>query len=517
MVRVKNHYDWVVLGNHPAALLSAVLVARMGLSVLVVSSKTSVGLSVSPSGLYFDSEPNTLVGLKKTELGNGPLLDCLSRLGLLSGSDDPLQAFSPQIVTPSVRFTAVQDERFQAELQRELGPQISQQIELLSAIRSTEAEYFNYWSDFLKNPKFDLDKFYRLISRKLLSSGSSLSDWASSRLRSSDLGNTLGRSDLAEVFEGLWFGVNGNVNVDPALLEVLICFHLSKMTGSFRGGLTRYREFLMEDAKKYGVHFATETELRRVFIENGKFAGIQIENVNHVIRAESGILGRALSRIYKLITLTGSKKFELKRSMVTPSGWRFTVALTVHKEAVPPVMQSPVIWQEKGAPVLEIETAHPQDYQLPDNQHKILYLRTVLPFSVETLNPKYQRLIAGRMVKQVLKIIPFLEFHVVNIYPDFRLGSVLGSLFGKGQEPADETALSQTDLSKTYDFVSLDEIPDHLLIPSQESIGSESGIEGLYVASDESYPKLGSLGATVAALEAVSEVGKKYGFSSVFR
>lgn len=66
-VRLQENYDWIVIGDTPAALLSAALVARMGLSVLVVAEDGGKKWEVSDSGQLMDLEPNFLLGMARLE------------------------------------------------------------------------------------------------------------------------------------------------------------------------------------------------------------------------------------------------------------------------------------------------------------------------------------------------------------------------------------------------------------------------------------------------------------------
>ena len=59
-MKLREQSDWLVLGDHPGALLSASLAARLGLSVLVLPFGPAARLFVSASGQHFDPEPNYL-------------------------------------------------------------------------------------------------------------------------------------------------------------------------------------------------------------------------------------------------------------------------------------------------------------------------------------------------------------------------------------------------------------------------------------------------------------------------
>ena len=158
-----------------------------------------------------------------------------------------------------------------------------------------------------------------------------------------------------------------------------------------------------------------------------------------------------------------------------------------------------MIWSEAGAPVLELETADPAHYGLRKPGYQIVFARTLLPYSKETLDPEYQKQIAARILKQAAELIPFLDQACENVYPDFRRDA--------------------EELGKVYGFKSLEEIPDNLRYfdaRSTKGLGVRSGVDGLFVVSDESFPAWGNWGGTVAAVEAVSGLAHRAGLMGPF-
>ena len=105
---------------------------------------------------------------------------------------------------------------------------------------------------------------------------------------------------------------------------------------------------------------------------------------------------------------------------------------------------------------------------------------------------------------------------MTRIYPDFRLGGAEGGPFGlaANSETADEA--TPNELTELYGFTTLEAIPDNLRMYAGKGVGSTSGIEGLFVASEESYPALGNLGPTVAALESAAWLAHQSGLAGPF-
>src|SRR6185312_10300530 len=104
--KIRDHYDWIVLGDHPGALLSASLASRLGLSVLALPLAPGPGLMVSKSGQYWDPESNYIAGLGRTSEANGLLSECLVRLGMQNSELEMIETENviPQVVTPRARL-----------------------------------------------------------------------------------------------------------------------------------------------------------------------------------------------------------------------------------------------------------------------------------------------------------------------------------------------------------------------------------------------------------------------------
>jgi len=554
-VKIQDHYDWIVIGSHPAGLLSASLVARLGLSVLILPFAQHFGLYSGSNGELIDTESNYLVGLAHGKVGKveGLISSCLSRVGILPAEKDLIDAETPtpQVLTPSVRLSMVQSDQLSYELQRELGKANAKQLGLVNALKHTEADYLAFWLNLPKrltlssNRKpssvepMTLKHLQTKLSNNLKLEDATLVNWSSRKKFVSELSSN--GVDFKEIACGLWHGVTSGVNSNPTLFDLLHVLSLSRTGASYRGGMTAYREFLINIARRLGAHIPLKTECRRIFVEKGRFIGVQVNNRGNIIAAGGGILGCSLSKAQQRVSYNGRTWLRRRKKAPAATGWKFTIALTVHSEAIPNGLKPRSVWQEEGAPALEMEIVDPATYsgsESTQSEEKLIYLRTVLPFTKKSLETGYQRLIAGRMVRQAMEIIPFLEFHVVRIFPDFRTGvsenrasfGVVGDHPDKQDksEKAEKSDKSDTsedgarddsepdELKSFYGFGTLEAVPDNLLVYQGKALGSGTGVDSLFSASEDAYPELGNLGPTVAALEAVAWVAHRSGLAGPF-
>ena len=504
-IELQDHYDWVVLGDHPGALLSAALMARMNYRVLVLPLYPGCTTRMSDSGQCIDPESNYLLGLARDSHTLGLLGSSLKQLGVSVPSYRSLKAgddFQPQVMTPQARLCFRQDlTRFKKELEREFGDDLIGQSGILQAVQHSDAMSLRFWQTFpervtqhgrlrlVRGPSRTMDQARSYLALQSSHIRGRHGYWLQPTARVSRLESETRSLDLADYCSGLWYGVTGIDSPDPGLVDLLQSISLARTGASFVGGMQAYRRFLLGLARRAGATVPRNLECRRIFVESGEVVGVQVSRRGKMISMNAAILGCSLDHAEKYLYHSGSRR-GAKRLKVAPRphGWKFTLGMTVHEEAIQQGIGHRLVWKERGAPALEVEVADPDDYYLGKSATRLLFVRTWMPFSQESLSASYQRLIAARMFRQMMDLFPFLEYHVIRVYPDFR----------------NEVAPRQEELSEIYNFTQPHHIPDNLRAIEGEGLGFFSGLQRLYVASNESYPSWGSYGATVAAIEAVS-------------
>ncbi len=503
--RLRDQYDWIVVGDSPGALLSASLVARQGLSVLVLQSAPGAKPWVSKSGQYFDPETNYILGLGRLERANGLVSECVGRLGALPSEVERVrrETSGPEILTPRTRTAfATDDQEFERNLSREFGPEAVESLALMPAISAGESATLQFWRRVPERltlsqgkavggdePRSWPEVLKRIRREAGLATGSERR-WLDGRKRMSEA-DWKGDPDLHSFLRGAWYALAGSDASSPRWSDLFRAMALGRTGASFRGGIAAFRDFLCRLAERQGAHVPRRAECRRIFVDRSKFMGVQVANRGSVIAGRGAILGCALDHTREFMTWSrGVWAPRLKRSP-RPQGWKYSVSLTVATEAIPLGMPSRAVWTEASAPLLEIEVARPGDFGIIAHDRRIVFLRTVLPFRQETLDPGFLRMQSARMVRQLMEIFPFLEFHVGRIYPDFREGD--------------------REISEAFGYASINQIPENLRCVDGSGIGSRAGVEGLFVATGESFPELGSLGQFVASIEATAWICHRSG------
>jgi hypothetical protein len=519
---LREKYDWIVIGDHPGALLSACLAASLKLSTLVLPLSYTLPRHQTKDGAHsLDFEHNHLIGLGTHPMGQGLIHACLKQVGapIPSNLIEDLQ----QVVTPEarVRFSRDATEMIH-ELSRELGMNARDSGTLAgswcAAVEGSLASVLDYW---LRLPE-------RLTIQKravpggdegAASSSSSTSSSSSKRGGGKGarpapvpreggapalkgIGATAGRwysvrerlSGLEErsqlVFQGLWNQIaSPGRDEDPTLRDFFTLACLSLTAAGFPGGMTAYRAFLLKVAEKHGAHVRPGLDCTRVFFQRGQFSGVQVAQRGEMTAAVGGAVGCSLEHVRSRVGSSSHSLLSRFKRAETPVGWTFSLSLKLEPAAIPPGFSSPLLWKEPDAPALSIELAEPGKSSL--------YLRSLMPHTPESLDPAYQRTIAARMVRQAREVLPFLDRNLIDAFPDFR-------------------EASRWKQAGLYRFESLAEIPDNLKVYGGSGLGAQSGIEGLFCVSEESYPQLGSLGPAVAAVEAVAWIAHRTGLSGPF-
>jgi hypothetical protein len=544
-VNFRDYYDWVVFGDDPAALLSGCLAAKLGLSVLILPLAPGLRAKALASGIGHDPEPNFLLGLGRfgnasgssdpsvlsMPAGEGLLRQCLGHLEL-NPSEEALffQDEIPfQVLTPHSRIRFFREyARFKNELERSFGAELSKKMGLGQAIEKGFPAVHEFWKGLpsrltlssLSEGHGELQKVKGKAERKeairvqdveevykgLARSGSA--DQGSWYLGSGDrtiedLSRDFASTDVEDFLQGVWHLANGNRTPHPSLRELAHFATLVQTQGSVRGGQTALRELLLRIAKRFGAHYPEEAEIRRIFIQNNRLSGVQVNLKGNMLSTGGGAIGTAVSALSALCS-PGAKAMPKRMVENWPaSGWCFTLALRVRREAIPVGASRRMVWQERHAPPLEIEFASAVDYGLKSEEYELVFIRTILPFAEASLQVEYQRKASGRMLRQFLEICPFAEYHVAEIYPDFREAPV--------DDESESSRFGGDPLSEAYGFTSLDRIPQNLRVYSGQGGGTRTGVEGLFIVSNESFPELGSLGGTVAALESVAWIAHRCG------
>ena len=432
-LHLKDHYQWVVLGDHPGALMSAALMSAAGFSVVVLPLSPSSLATVSDTQQFIDHESNFLLGLDQVGGQAGFLQMLFRRLGWKDLEFEKVfvdDQVLPEIVTPNYRFgIRKEDAALKREIVRELGESAAEESGLVEALKLTEKLGIPFWRDLplllleqseSKRPGKRQFKVQRAIDRFRLELQKQMHQLPKTSRRWFQNRPLQSSQSFEELLQGLHYSVTSSLEDQPNAVDLIQLMALTRTGGGLKGGMTAFRDLLFQQAKRLGASVPKEIQCQRIFIESGRLVGVQVTHKGKMISVEGGILGCSINHAKEFFYFSGEQKRHRLKEPPKPLGWKFSIALTVHEKAIPEGMRSRLIWKEQGAPFIEVEVGDPNAYEFGDPSHRFLFLRTILPYSSESIEPEYQRNVAIRMFRQLREVIPFLDFHVVQVFPDFR-------------------------------------------------------------------------------------------------
>jgi len=497
----RSHYDWLVLGDHPAGLFSLALLSSMGKSCLWLPlDEKPLGSFYSKSGQCFDPESSYQLGISNSSRYPGVLSQTLSDLNYSFE-----KRFHPdgalQVLTNRLRIDCdLNTLEFLKVLEQELGEEGLSQLELASAIEQVEPFIHSFWKSYPEKflaqkhkPKSSIKLYEDAFFSEFYSSKNGIKSWASNKNKVSHLNDDL-KGSYGDFLTGVFNGVTQLHDQDPRLFELLHLLCLSKTGGILRGGMTRFRAFLKQVAIDHGATILDQASCRRVFVDHQKLIGVQVAGLGKMISVNHGLLSGPIQKLIDLFHFSGKSDLSLVKKPLKPQGVKLTLALTVKTHGVSPGVKRRLIWKEKNAPAIEFEFADPIDYYYKQKGLKFLFIRSVVPFSHHSLNRESQRVFLLRMLKKTQDIFPFIGNHIVRIFPNVT---------------KDQKTEVYNELKEAFPFSCLEQVPHQLCVYDEKGLGSETGIEGLSLASNESYPELSSLGGFVAVMEVLSQFTRK--------
>lgn len=515
--RLRDHYDWLVVGDDPGALLSGCLAAKLGLSVLLLRTAPEGSVIVAKNKQIFDPEPNWISGLGTGPHGEGLLRHCLNHLGVqpIEWAAVRKEVADLQILTPQTRFRLGKTHLdLVHELDREAGGGFINKEAWLALLESSEQRLSSFWLGHIQRLTFRLNEDpssgnpapakpdprkveKTSLARHLREVSSStetqklLAAIKSNAITFAERG--LGLQDYEDVTRALLWGVVGTEAHWEKPEEVLKTLALARTSSAFFGGRSALKRLLTRVALRLGAHLPQGRYCKRIFADRGKLTGVQLSQSGNVIGVTGLGLGISLDEASSLLSEEDRVRSALRPSAAV-KGWLFTVSVMVNGSSLPPGFSDRMIWASRNSPCLSLEVASPQDFGAENTDQRIVLIRTELPFSDETLSPDYLRLMAARMVEQVDRVSPGFSGRILQSFPDY-------------------TRSDNTQWSEAYPFKKLTDMPEYLRVydPGTAGAGPASGIDGIFVATRESDPGMGDFAGILSGIEAAAWIAHRNG------
>lgn len=439
--RLQDRYDWVVVGDHPAALVAGLAALKRGNSVLFVPFGDRPGREPQRQWVLGGLEGGSFGRLVRENLGISP-----ADLGIV-----PARA---EILHPRFRFRV--PDRLEAwwpRIRRDLldGEDASR------ATRRAETSRLRDWSTGLAAAV----ESGRLDRREASASSSGSGGRKDGARRESwrrpweaPLQELLADTQPAEDGEFLSAlraaaspeSAPGRWRARPAW-ETWWAAQELMMSGKVEGGWSALQHRLRELGREWGGSFlGARDEVSRFFVESGRVVGLQILARTEMIQTHRVLVGAPVRRIHDRFS-GGEAPAPAARLAKAGTGLPaspltrtrgFTLSVIVREEAVSEQVPDYVIWTEEGVGgvPLEIEVIRPRPGPVRIVARATLgpdELRAAAPDPQLLLEPSpLTRVIRARMLRKLTEVFPYIEFHAVEIQPNLGAPTSAATEAGRG-------------------------------------------------------------------------------------
>ena len=234
---------------------------------------------------------------------------------------------------------------------------------------------------------------------------------------------------------------------------------------------------MVEALVERGAHLAKPGQLRRIFVDQNTFVGVQLGDRSKMISALAGFNGARSETLAPLMSEGGG-------APPAAAGWWFEMRFECEASAVPAGVTRRMIHVEGEAPVLEFHR----------EGEGVFVMRTVLPLDEASLDRGFQRRLCERMMKVASRIIPDLEYNVRKMVPDLR----------------DVERAERFELPSLFPYRSPGDIPAARKLAGKPSEGGvRQGLVNLHSINDEVLPEQGVPGPYRSVIEWFETQSKK--------
>jgi hypothetical protein len=461
-MRVEESYDLIVIGDQLSGLFLAAGAAQRGMKVLVLEeSNFPTVLYEAPSGrLLGDFVAEPALGLQE----GSPVDSFLRSLGLYQSLDQLFPRHEPplQLVSEGLRLDyAYGGEAFGAALARE----VQLPPERLAGLR-------------------------RLLMGELPGKKSFSEAVA-------ELGLPVDYECLGPLQAALYGSLlPGDIPYADYRALTALCERGVRFPLGGRGAL---KERLLSRLQVFGGSLRRSSHVEQLVFERRRLAGVLLSSYEGFVRSRRVVGAMAANSFARLLPeeMRCRPLDEAVRN-VRPKGWKLGFTLLVPEAVIPEGMGTHVALLDpdvglEGEGLVQLQ-AFPKDFYggIPP-RHRAVLGRVILPFTQESLTPRFLATQLKRALLRIERLMPFLRSQPFSVFPD------------------PENLERDPVFQKYYRFPDPTFIPGSLLVyerafgdvrsPSAFLDWKTFGLEGLALCSRDIRPLHGVFGEIVSAME----------------
>jgi phytoene dehydrogenase-like protein len=477
-----NYYDAVVCGGELTGLMTAALLGRRGLRVLLLGGDAEKA-TFEAAGHVLSRGPALLPPVAAPHVAR--VLQDLNCVQVVKRKAPPLSP-GMQIVMPHHRFdVGANDEALGRELAREFGGEraaieaalgrVAQTSALVEPLLSTEITLppDGFWE------RREVGRLESLLPR-----------------RGTDLLATLPATHPMRAVVAVPGALSGAVAPqDLGLVGQARAFDLARQgLNQLEGGEAGLRALFLEKLGTFSGERRDKLVPVEVVMRRGRAAGVRVHPRDETIGCEHLVWAGSAAALSAICTEKPPRRGPNGASGLHVEGYRYAISMLVGPEALPEGMASRVfLISDPGRALIEenalaVTVGQPAPRQ-PD--HIPVWVECIVPAPPVDAGPGYLRALRGRVLERLETLLPFFREHLVVLAsPHDGLPPELSPAASKGAAPL--PPLASAPLQPVY-AVESDSPFDVSALPHA------TGIKNLYLAGRENLPGLGFEGELVSA------------------
>jgi phytoene dehydrogenase-like protein len=477
-----NYYDAVVCGGELTGLMTAALLGRRGLRVLLLGGDAEKA-TFEAAGHVLSRGPALLPPVAAPHVAR--VLQDLNCVQVVKRKAPPLSP-GMQIVMPHHRFdVGANDEALGRELAREFGGEraaieaalgrVAQTSALVEPLLSTEITLppDGFWE------RREVGRLESLLPR-----------------RGTDLLATLPATHPMRAVVAVPGALSGAVAPqDLGLVGQARAFDLARQgLNQLEGGEAGLRALFLEKLGTFSGERRDKLVPVEVVMRRGRAAGVRVHPRDETIGCEHLVWAGSAAALSAICTEKPPRRGPNGAPGLHVEGYRYAISMLVGPEALPEGMASRVfLISDPGRALIEenalaVTVGQPAPRQ-PD--HIPVWVECIVPAPPVDAGPGYLRALRGRVLERLETLLPFFREHLVVLAsPHDGLPPELSPAASKGAAPL--PPLASAPLQPVY-AVESDSPFDVSALPHA------TGIKNLYLAGRENLPGLGFEGELVSA------------------
>lgn len=193
-------------------------------------------------------------------------------------------------------------------------------------------------------------------------------------------------------------------------------------------------ERLIKSIHANGSDVLIGTEVASIVMEQKKVSGLLLSSFEGVVKGSQVVIGEDLRVLYGSIPLSlQDTNYVYDLSRVENSHIEHTVVFEINEDALPRGMAEDVVYLSD--PTLPLEGENYLTLRSVKSGRGTIYVfATVLvPERVAKTQPKSLRRLSAMMLRKMEEIMPFVEYNIRQVWPDFRHAAVSESVRRPGK------------------------------------------------------------------------------------